>query len=56
MRTFVMGDIHGASKTLRQRLERAPLHREKDRLIQLGDAADGFGEVQTLRLFFSILH
>lgn len=40
-----MGDIHGAFKALRQCLERAPLDRVEDRLIQLGDVADGLGEV-----------
>jgi serine/threonine protein phosphatase 1 len=41
MRTFVMGDIHGAHKALKQCLERAAFDRGKDVLIQLGDVADG---------------
>ncbi len=45
VRTFVMGDIHGAHKALQQCLERAPFDKDKDTLIQLGDIADGFGEV-----------
>ena len=45
MRTFVMGDLHGAHKALLQCLERAAFDREADTLIQLGDIADGFGEV-----------
>ena len=45
MRTFVMGDIHGAHKALQQCLERAAFDRDRDTLIQLGDVADGFGDV-----------
>ena len=45
MRTFVMGDIHGAHKALQQCLERSAFDRNKDTLIQLGDIADGFGDV-----------
>lgn len=45
MRTFVMGDIHGGYKALQQCLERAVFDKDKDTLIQLGDIADGFGEV-----------
>lgn len=45
MRTFVMGDIHGAHKALLQCLERAGFDYEQDRLIQLGDVADGRPEV-----------
>ena len=42
MRTFVMGDIHGAHKALLQCLERSAFDRNKDTLIQLGDISDGF--------------
>lgn len=45
MRTFVMGDIHGAHKALQQCLERSAFERNKDTLIELGDIADGFGDV-----------
>lgn len=45
MRTFVMGDIHGAYKALLQCLERASFDYENDQLIQLGDIADGYSEV-----------
>jgi serine/threonine protein phosphatase 1 len=45
MRTFVMGDIHGAYKALKQCLERAAFDKGKDCLIQLGDIADGSDEV-----------
>lgn len=42
-RTFVIGDIHGALRALRQVIERvAP--RPKDRLIFLGDYVDGWSE------------
>jgi serine/threonine protein phosphatase 1 len=45
MRTFVLGDIHGAHKALLQCLERAAFDRDNDTLIQLGDIADGLGQV-----------
>ncbi|WLD24333.1 metallophosphoesterase [Flavobacterium dauae] len=41
MRTFVMGDIHGAHRALVQCLKRSNFDYEKDVLIQLGDVADG---------------
>lgn len=45
VRTFVMGDIHGAHKALVQCLERSGFDKENDTLIQLGDIADGWSEV-----------
>jgi serine/threonine protein phosphatase 1 len=45
LRTFVMGDVHGAAIALQQCLDRAAFDFEKDRLIQLGDVADGFAGV-----------
>src|SRR5215471_11509330 len=45
MRTFVMGDIHGAFKALRQCLDRSGFDCNRDRLVQLGDIADGQAEV-----------
>lgn len=45
MRTFVMGDIHGAYKALIQCLEKAEFNYEEDQLVQLGDVADGYNEV-----------
>lgn len=45
MRTLVMGDTHGAYKAVLQCLQRAGFDYERDRLIQLGDVADGFDEV-----------
>lgn len=45
MKTFVMGDIHGAYKALKQCLERSNFDYEKDTLIQLGDICDGWNEV-----------
>lgn len=44
MRTFAMGDIHGAAKALEQCLERSGFDKQNDRLIQLGDVADGWSE------------
>ena len=44
-KTFVLGDIHGAHKALKQVLERSNFNYEEDTLIQLGDVADGWYEV-----------
>lgn len=45
MRTFVIGDIHGAYRALVQCLERCQFDKEKDLLITLGDICDGWTEV-----------
>lgn len=45
MKTFALGDVHGAYKALVQVLERSNFNKEEDRLICLGDVADGWGEV-----------
>lgn len=45
MRTLVMGDIHGAYAAMKQCFERSNFDYENDRLIQLGDVADGYDEV-----------
>ena len=45
MRTFVMGDIHGAHKAMLQCFERSGFDSSADRLIQLGDVVDGQPEV-----------
>ena len=46
MRTFVIGDIHGAYKALAQCLQRSGFDDGKDRLIVLGDVCDGYPEVR----------
>lgn len=46
MKTFVIGDIHGALRALRQCLDRANFDKEKDTLICLGDVADGWPETK----------
>lgn len=46
-RTFVVGDIHGAYRALRQCLERAGFDKESDTLISLGDVCDGWPETST---------
>jgi len=46
MKTFVLGDIHGAHKALVQCLERSGFDRGCDRLIVLGDVCDGCPEVK----------
>lgn len=45
MRTFVMGDIHGAHKAMIQCFERSGFDTGEDRLIQLGDVTDGNPDV-----------
>ena len=46
MRTFVIGDIHGAYKALMQCFARAGINYDSDRLIALGDVCDGYWEVR----------
>ncbi|MBF0595581.1 MAG: metallophosphoesterase [Candidatus Omnitrophica bacterium] len=46
MRTFAIGDIHGAHKALLQCLERSRFDYQKDHLIVLGDVCDGYPEVR----------
>jgi len=45
MRTFVIGDIHGAHIALKQVFERAQFDFENDTLIALGDVADGWTDI-----------
>lgn len=44
MKTFVIGDIHGAHLALKQCLERSKFNKEKDLLITLGDIVDGWSQ------------
>ncbi|HEX8429428.1 metallophosphoesterase [Hymenobacter sp.] len=44
METYVLGDIHGAFRALEQVLERSPFRPGLDRLVHLGDVADGWPE------------
>jgi serine/threonine protein phosphatase 1 len=44
MRTLVVGDIHGSAKALTQVLERSGFNPMYDKLICLGDYADGWSE------------
>ena len=46
MRTFTVGDIHGAHKALIQCFDRSGFDRENDRLIVLGDVVDGYPDVK----------
>ena len=46
MKTFVLGDIHGAYKAMLQCFERSQFDYEEDRLIVLGDVCDGYLEVK----------
>lgn len=45
MRTFVLGDIHGAAKALDQCLDRSGINPDLDVLVQLGDVTDGYPDV-----------
>lgn len=45
MREFVMGDLHGSYRALKQCLEAVDFDYKKDRLIQLGDIVDRNPEV-----------
>lgn len=45
-KTFVIGDIHGAYRALRQCLERSGFDYGKDHLICLGDVCDGWPETK----------
>lgn len=44
MRTLVLGDVHGGHRALLQCFERSGFDYQTDRLIFLGDAADGWSE------------
>ena len=46
VRTFVIGDIHGAYRALRQCLDRAVFDYDQDHLICLGDVCDGWPETK----------
>ncbi len=46
MRTFVVGDIHGAYRALKQVLDRSSFDYDADRLICLGDVTDGWPETK----------
>ena len=46
MKTYVIGDIHGNYKALRQCLDRSEFVYTNDRLIVLGDVCDGFPQVR----------
>lgn len=45
-KTFVLGDVHGAHRALKQVLERASFDYNHDRLICLGDVVDGWPETK----------
>jgi serine/threonine protein phosphatase 1 len=46
IRTFVLGDIHGAHKALLQCFERSGFDPDADHLIFLGDVADGWPDTK----------
>ncbi|NJN40909.1 MAG: hypothetical protein HC811_00350 [Flammeovirgaceae bacterium] len=54
MRRFVLGDIHGAYRALRQCLERASFSYDEDLLIALGDVSDGWPDVKAVWMNFEI--
>lgn len=46
MKTYAVGDIHGAYRALMQCFERSKFDYEHDRLIVLGDVCDGYPDVK----------
>lgn len=46
MKTYAIGDIHGAYKALIQCFKRAKFDYKQDRLIVLGDVCDGYPDVK----------
>jgi len=46
LKTYAIGDIHGAYKAMMQCFERSKFDYEKDRLIVMGDVCDGYLEVR----------
>ena len=46
MKTYAIGDIHGAYKALMQCFERSKFDYKQDRLIVLGDVCDGYPDVK----------
>ena len=44
MKTYILGDIHGAYKALIQCLERSDFNKKEDLLITLGDIVDGWSQ------------
>lgn len=46
MKTYVIGDIHGAYRAFLQCFERAGFNKKKDRMIVIGDVCDGYPDVR----------
>jgi serine/threonine protein phosphatase 1 len=46
VKTFAIGDIHGACRAMMQCFERARFDYKKDRLIVMGDVCDGYPQVK----------
>jgi len=46
MKTYAIGDIHGAYKAMKQCFERSKFDYKKDRLIVMGDVCDGYPDVR----------
>ena len=57
MKTFILGDVHGAHKALLQVLSKSNFDYENDTLISLGDICDGWSEVvESFEELFKIKH
>lgn len=57
MKTFVIGDIHGAFLALCQCLERASFNSDEDRLVVLGDVCDVYPQTrECIDLLLSLKH
>lgn len=57
MRTFVVGDIHGAYLALKNLLDQVNFDYNNDKLIVLGDVCDGWSQTpEAIELLMSIKH
>lgn len=57
MRTFVLGDVHGAARALEQVFERSGIDKDNDLLVFLGDVVDGWPETPAcIDLLLSVRH
>ena len=57
MKTYVVGDIHGAYRALLQCFKRSGFNTKNDRLIVIGDVCDGYPEVrQSINELLKVKH
>ena len=57
MKSFVVGDVHGGHRALKQVLDRSGFDKTQDQIIALGDLCDGWPETpQVLEALLTIQH